>query len=274
MTDLATMERYNNLKTCIEKLPPDDSCISNILQKKKRFGLKGRRNIESIVSIQQLFKEIEKQLLVSITFCDILQESYQKESAMNKRMPGPSPSRMSLPLQEIATPCQAPRRHLHSTSEAISIPVTPRRRRISTPTTPTTPTSAGWTSGTSPLPSPSRPNLRRQRDVPDHVINLIATDFDKIGGPDWRIFVEGLGCHLSEFERVKLPRGEVERCERDNPDLRNRLRTLFSSFQNRCQRTAIDIDMKEAIIRALKSKNVWGDAVYNLLARHVDESFL
>ena len=36
-------------------------------------------------------------------------ECVTKESVMNPRVPGPTPNRMSLPLQEIATPSQAPR---------------------------------------------------------------------------------------------------------------------------------------------------------------------
>jgi len=154
------------------------------------------------------------------------------------------------------------------TSQAITIPSSTRTRRISTPTTPTTPTLSTWSSST----SPSLQQRRLPRVIPGHVIDLIASRFDLMGGRDWQVFVEGLGINLSEYDRVRLLTGEVERSEREFSSLRDRLQFLFQLFQSKLTSNGLDTDITEIIVDTLRSTTVWGEPVFNALARQVTEA--
>jgi len=120
--------------------------------------------------------------------------------------------------------------------------------------------------------APSAAVTVQQKDVGDQIIQILATDFDKVRGQEWELFAQGLGSNLEERDRVRILPGEIDRIEREQPDTRKRLRAVLTLFRNRCSKCAVNQDLISIIIETLKDTKVFGNSTFNRTARNIRDA--
>ncbi|XP_023325809.1 uncharacterized protein LOC111699350 [Eurytemora carolleeae] len=112
--------------------------------------------------------------------------------------------------------------------------------------------------------------LQYSQDVPVHVVEVLAREFDRVPGRDWERFAEGLGHDFPNRDEVCIRAGEIDTIERTFPETSKRLAAVFKMFSERCLQYSVDMNIIDVIVSTLQDENVFGTP-YNKLARRVRE---